>query len=175
MGRFCLFSSIFQLPFYTLVFSEWGCFFLLVRLGSGGNTKDFLSLSKIVSVALDSLCLFILLSSEKNEPRSAAAVIGLLARRYGRRRGLRNSLRSNSPRPFPSVSLVTSPPDKGGIGDCALACILTPSVLLTPPSLRATSPIFCCAKHPAMLRDTAGGECDTRFVAADVFSTPLFL
>ena len=120
----------------------------------------------------NSLSLFILLSSEKNEQRSAAAVIGLLARRYGRRRGLRNSLRSNSPRPFPSVSLVTSPPDKGGIGDCALACILTPSVLLTPPSLRATSPIFCCAKHPAMLRDTAGGECDTRFVAADVFSTP---
>ena len=35
MGRFCLFSSIFQLPFYTLVFSEWGCFFLLVRLGRG--------------------------------------------------------------------------------------------------------------------------------------------
>ena len=71
--------------------------------------------------------LFILLSSEKNEPRSAAAVIGLLACRYGRRRGLRNSLRSNSPRPFPSVFLASSPPDKGGIGDCALACILTPS------------------------------------------------
>ena len=65
---------------------------------------------------------------------SAAAVIGLLAFRYGRRRGLRNSLRSNSPRPFPSVFLASSPPDKGGIGDCALACILTPSVLLTPPS-----------------------------------------
>ena len=78
--------------------------------------------------------LFILLNSEKNEPRSAAAVIGLLARRYGRRRGLRNSLRSDSPRPFPSVFLASSPPDKGGIGDCALACILTPSVLLTPPS-----------------------------------------
>ncbi len=95
---------------------------------------DFLSPPKIVSDARDSLCLFILLSSEKNEPRSAAAVIGLLARRYGRRRGLRNSLRSDSPRPFSSVFLATSPPDKGGIGDCALACILTPSVLLTPPS-----------------------------------------
>ena len=47
---------------------------------------------------------------------SAAAVIGLLAFRYGRRRGLRNSLRSNSPRPFPSVSLASSPPDKGGSG-----------------------------------------------------------
>ena len=95
---------------------------------------DFLSPPKIVSDARDSLCLFILLSSEKNEPRSAAAVIGLLARRYGLRRGLRNSLRSDSPRPFPSVFLASSPPDKGGIGDCALACILTPSVLLTPPS-----------------------------------------
>ena len=41
--------------------------------------------------------------------------------------GLRNSLRSNSPRPFPSVSLASSPPDKGGIGVCALARILTPS------------------------------------------------
>ena len=59
--------------------------------------------------------LFILLSSEKNEPRSAAAVIGLLARRYGRRRALRNSLRSDSPRPFSSVFLATSPPDKGGV------------------------------------------------------------
>ena len=65
MGRFCLFSSIFQLPFYTLVFSEWGCFFLLVRLGSGGNTKDFLSLSK----------------------KAPPQLSGLLACRYGRRRG----------------------------------------------------------------------------------------
>ena len=112
MGRFCLFSSIFQLPFYTLVFSEWGCFFLLVRLGSGGNTKDFLSLSK----------------------KAPPQLSGLLACRYGRRRGLRNSFRSDSPRPFPFVSLASSPPDKGGIGDCALACILTPSVFSTPPS-----------------------------------------
>ena len=75
MGRFCLFSFIFQLPFYTLVFSEWGCFF--------------------------------------------------------------NSLR-----------------------------FINPSVLAD------TSPIFCCAKHPAMLRGTAGGEGDTRFVVAAVFLTP---
>ena len=39
---------------------------------------------------------------------------------------LRNSLRSNSPRPFPSVSLASSPPDKGGIGDCYCRCFLTP-------------------------------------------------
>ena len=81
---------------------------------------DFLSPPKIVSDARDALRLFILLSSEKNEPRSAAAVIGLLARRYGRRRGLRNSLRSDSPRPFSSVFLATSPPDKGGIGGSCL-------------------------------------------------------
>ena len=112
MGRFCLFSSIFQLPFYTLVFSEWGCFFLLVRLGSGGNTKDFLSLSK----------------------KAPPQLSGLLACRYGRRRGLRNSFRSDSPRPFPFVSLASSPPDKGGIGDCCYCCFSTPSVLLTPPS-----------------------------------------
>ncbi len=84
------------------------------------NTNDFLSPPKIVSDARDALRLFILLSSEKNEPRSAAAVIGLLARRYGRRRGLRNSLRSDSPRPFSSVFLATSPPDKGGIGGSCL-------------------------------------------------------
>ena len=29
---------------------------------------------------------------------------------------------------------------------------------LTPPSLRATSPLFCITKHPVMLRDTAGEE-----------------
>ena len=140
MGRFCLFSSIFQLPFYTLVFSEWGCFFLLVRLGSGGNTKDFLSLSK----------------------KAPPQLSGLLACRYGRRRGLRNSFRSDSPRPFPFVSLASSPPDKGGIGDCALACILTPSVFSTPPSFGHLPYILLCKtqgrreKCPVMLRDTAG-------------------
>ena len=45
---------------------------------------------------------------------------GLLACRYGRRRGLRNSLRSDSPRPFSSVFLASSPPDKGGIGGSSL-------------------------------------------------------
>ena len=93
---------------------------------------DFLSPPKIVSDARDALRLFILLSSEKNEPRSAAAVIGLLARRYGRRRGLRNSLRSDSPRPFSSVFLATSPPDKGGDFACAFASLFNLSVFLTP-------------------------------------------
>ena len=74
----------------------------------------------------NSLYLFILLNSEKNEPRSAAAFIGLLARRYGRRRGLRNSLRSDSPRPFSSVFLATSPPDKGGDFARAFAGLFNP-------------------------------------------------
>ena len=73
------------------------------------------------------------------------------------------------------------------------------SIELTPPSLRATSPIFCCAKTPrnttghgreegesnplfiavkctyialrqlVRLRDTAREECDIRFVAVAVF------
>gem|GEM_PF-3243371 len=64
---------------------------------------------------------------------SAAAVIGLLAFRYGRRRGLRNSLRSNSPRPFPSVSLASSPPDKGGIGDCCFCLYSNPLALWALP------------------------------------------
>ena len=107
---------------------------------------DFLSPPKIVSDARDSLCLFILLSSEKNEPRSAAAVIGLLACRYGRRRGLRNSLRSNIPRPFPSVSspLRLRRPIKAESGIVAFACILTPSVLLTPPSFGHLPYILLC-------------------------------
>ena len=114
---------------------------------------DFLSPPKIVSDARDSLCLFILLSSEKNEPRSAAAVIGLLARRYGRRRGLRNSLRSDSPRPFSSVFLATSPPDKGGIGG---------SCLYSNPFALWALPLYSFQEHPAMLRDTAGEEGATK-------------
>ncbi len=133
MGRFCLFSFIFQLPFYTLVFSEWGCFFLLVRLGRG-DTKDFLSLSKKVLVTLIRFLCSFFSTVRRTNKETPPQLSGLLACRYGCRRGLRNSLRLDSPRPFPTVSLAASPPDKGGIGDCALACILTPSVLLTPPS-----------------------------------------
>ena len=91
---------------------------------------------------------------------------------YGRRRGLRNSLRSDSPRPFSSVFLVTSPPDKGGIGGSSLysnplalwalplysltetqgerrvnssiAGLFNPSPRRYTPQL---SPIFFCATH----------------------------
>ena len=75
-----------------------------------------------------------------------------------RRRGLRNSLRSDSPHPFSSVSLVSSPPDKGGIGVCVLACILTPSPC-------GHSPYIPC-------RNTGGRGLILDFVAADVLLTP---
>ena len=87
---------------------------------------DFLSPPKIVSDARDALRLFILLSSEKNEPRSAAAVIGLLARRYGLAVG---DCGTRSARTvlalFPPSSLRLHRPIKAESGD--LACILTPS------------------------------------------------
>ena len=127
MGRFCLFSFIFQLPFYTLVFSEWGCFFFCsVRLGRG-DTKDFLSLSKKVLVTLIYVICSFFSAARRTNQEAPPQLSDLLARRLGRRRGLRNSLRSDSSRPFFSVSLAPSPPDKGGIGVCVLACILTPS------------------------------------------------
>ena len=116
MGRFCLFSSIFQLPFYTLVFSEWGCFFLLVRLGSGGNTKDFLSLSKKVLVTLIRfICSFFSTARRTNQ---------------------------EAPPQLSGACLYSNPP-----------LLLSLRVFLTPPSLRATSPIFCVAKH-------RGGVCE---------------
>ena len=116
----------FSTPFlYACVFGM-GLFFLLVRLGRG-DTKDFLSLSKKVLVTLIRFLGSFFSTARRMNQEATPQLSGLLACRYGRRRGLRNSLRSDSPRPFPSVSLASSPPDKGGIGDCALACILTPS------------------------------------------------
>ena len=74
MGRFCLFSFIFQLPFYTLVFSEWGCFFLLGEVGQGVIQRTFFDRES--PCYTNSLSWFVLLAVEKNEPRNAAAVIG---------------------------------------------------------------------------------------------------
>ena len=53
-------------------------------------------------------------------PEAPPQLSGFWVCRRSRRRGLRNSLRSDSPRPFSSVSLATSPPDKGGIGGSCL-------------------------------------------------------
>ena len=102
--------------------------------GRGGGCYKGLSFpAKESPCYTKSLYLFILLNSEKNEPRSAAAVIGLLARRHGRRRGLRNSLRSDSPRPFSSVFLATSPPDKGEDFARAFAGLFNPLALWALP------------------------------------------
>jgi len=54
------------------------------------------------------------LTARRTNQEAPPLLSGFWVRRYGRRRGLRNSLRSDSPRPFSSVFLATSPPDKGG-------------------------------------------------------------
>ena len=85
--------------------------------------------------------LFILLSSEKNEPRSASAVIGLLGSSPRSPSGSAElaPLKHSSPFSLRLVSLAASPPDKGGIGDCCFClysnplCFINPSVLRPPP------------------------------------------
>ena len=57
--------------------------------------------------------LFFLVARRTNQ-EAPPQLSGFWVRRRSRRRGLRNSLRSDSPRPFSSVFLATSPPDKGG-------------------------------------------------------------
>ena len=64
---------------------------------------------------------------------------GFWVRRYGRRRGLRNSLRSDSPRPFSSVFLATSPPDKGGDFARAFAGLFNPLALWALPLYRCAA------------------------------------
>ena len=73
--------------------------------------------------------LFILLNSEKNEPRSAAAVIGLLGSSPQSPSGSAELASLDSPRPFSSVFLATSPPDKGG----DFASLFTPLALRALP------------------------------------------
>ena len=135
----------FSTPFlYACVFGM-GLFFS-ARWGWVGGYKGLSLTGKESPCYTNSLSLFVLLNSEKNEQRNAAAVIGLLACRYGRRRGLRNSLRSNIPRPFPSVSspLRLRRPIKAESGIVAFACILTPSVFSTPPSFGHLPYILLC-------------------------------
>jgi len=63
-----------------------------------------------------------------------------------------------------SLRFYTEPPamlrDTVG-GEEAYPCHYRYRYYLTLPSLRATSSIFCWAKHPVMLRDTAGEEENT--------------
>ena len=85
-----------------------------------GDTKDFLSLSKKVFVTLIRFICSFFSTARRTNQEAPPLLSGFWVRRYGRRRGLRNSLRSDSPRPFSSVFLATSPPDKGGIGGSCL-------------------------------------------------------
>ena len=128
-----------------MVSGNYPTFFLVLHWQYRGDTEGTVVPEERVWKVV---YLFVLLSSEKNEPRSAAAVIHVLflltppsfghlsyilwakhpviLRDTAGRRVI-VTLCLNSPRPFSSVSLATSPPDKGGIGVCAFACILIPS------------------------------------------------
>ena len=130
MGRFCLFSFIFQLPFYTLVFSEWGCFFLLVRLGRG-DTKDFLSLSKKVLVTL--------IYQEAPPQLSGFWLVATVAVGVCGTRSAQTVLAL-----FPPSPLRLRRPIKAESGIVAFACILTPSVFSTPPSFGHLPYILLC-------------------------------
>ena len=79
-----------------------------------------------------SIRLFFSIARRMN-PEGLPQLSGFWVRRYGRRRGLRNSLRSDSPRPFSSVFLATSPPDKGRDFACAFAGLFNPLALWALP------------------------------------------
>ena len=82
--------------------------------GEDCDTKDFLTLSKKVLVTLIRFICSFFSTARRTNQEAPPLLSGFWVRRYGRRRGLRNSLRSDSPSPFSSVFLATSPPDKGG-------------------------------------------------------------
>ena len=84
------------------------------------DTKDFLSQSKKVLVTLIRFICSFFSAARRTNQEAPPRLSGFWVCRRSRRRGLRNSLRSDSPRPFSSVSLATSPPDKGGIGGSCL-------------------------------------------------------
>ena len=88
--------------------------------GEDCATKDFLSLPKKVLVTLIRFICSFFSTARRTNQEAPPLLSGFWVRRRSRRRGLRNSLRSDSPRPFSSVFLVTSPPDKGGIGGSSL-------------------------------------------------------
>ena len=132
MGRFCLFSFIFQLPFYTLVFSEWGCFFLLVRLGRG-DTKDFLSQPKKVLVTLIYvICSFFSAARRTNQEAPpqlsgfwlfATVAVGVCGTRSAQ----------TVLALFPPSPLRLRRPIKAESGIVTVAVFFNPSVLRTPP------------------------------------------
>ena len=93
---------------------------MLRDTGEDCATKDFLSLPKKVLVTLNHFICSFFSTARRTNQEAPPLLSGFWVRRRSRRRGLRNSLRSDSPRPFSSVFLATSPPDKGGIGGSCL-------------------------------------------------------
>ena len=165
MGRFCLFSFIFQLPFYTLVFSEWGCFFLLVRLGRG-DTKDFLSLSKKVLVTLIYvICSFFSAARRTNQEAPpqlsgfwlfATVAVGVCGTRSAQ----------TVLALFPPSPLRLHRPIKAESGIVAFACILTPSPYGHSPY------IFAAQNTPQCCGTRQGESVRFDFVTVAVFLTP---
>ena len=92
-------------------------------------TKDFLSLPKKVLVTLIRFICSFFSTARRTNQEAPPRLSGFWVCRRSRRRGLRNSLRSDSPRPFSSVFLATSPPDKGGDFARAFAGLFNPLAL----------------------------------------------
>ena len=124
----------FSTPFlYACVFGMGLFFFCSVRLGRG-DTKDFLSLSKKVLVTLIYvICSFFSAARRTNQEASpqlsgfwlvATVAVGVCGTRSAQ----------TVLALFPPSSLRLHRPIKAESGIVAFACILTPSVLLTPPS-----------------------------------------
>ena len=108
--------------------------------GEDCATKDFLSLPKKVLVTLNHFICSFFSTARRTNQEAPPLLSGFWVRRYGRRRGLRNSLRSDSPRPFSSVFLATSPPDKGGDFARAFAGLFNPLALWALPLYRCAAP-----------------------------------
>ena len=162
------------------------------------DTKNFLSQPKKVLVTLIRFICSFFSTARRTNQEAPPLLSGFWVRRYGRRRGLRNSLRSDSPRPFSSVFLTTSPTDKGGDFARAFASLFNPLALRALPlysfqehrgrgGLPLLSPLrvflrplliamllgsplyFAAQKHPAMLRDTGEeGEMYFPFASAPI-------
>ena len=137
----------FSTPFlYACVFGMGLFFFCSVRLGRG-DTKDFLSLSKKVLVTLIYVICSFFSAARRTNQEAPPQLSGLLACRYGRRRGGCGTRSAQTVLAlFPPSPLRLRRPIKAESGIVAFACILTPSVLLTPPSLR-TPPLYFAAQN----------------------------
>ena len=109
---------------------------MLRDTGEDCATKDFLSLPKKVLVTLICVICSFFSTARRTNQEAPPLLSGFWVRRRSRRRGLRNSLRSDSPRPFSSVFLATSPPDKGGDFASAFASLFNPLSLWALPLYR---------------------------------------